>query len=252
VNKDKEKTDEAACQKWERTLSSHYQDFMLTLNIAGAKNKDYRYRVQRASAIERARSAAEAVLIASRDGLSEDAVGNMAEDLYAALCGITAAGISTERIKDVGIQLLQTIVYERPFPYSASATAAEEFNKAPERVLYRADSFTTTGIQPQEFLLAPIFPLGVAGVLFGPGGVGKSLLALQLCLSVAKRAVTASQTPTSIPDPLGYHVPVESGGASLFITLEDNDIFLIAKSRSAEKSSGCVTPRVDPINAVGK
>jgi hypothetical protein len=51
VNKDKEKTDEAACQKWERTLSSHYQDFMLTLNIAGAKNKDYRYRVQRASAI---------------------------------------------------------------------------------------------------------------------------------------------------------------------------------------------------------
>ena len=54
---------------------------------------------------------------------------------------------------------------------------------------WRLDGLTVGTPPPQRFLLAPMFPLGTAGVLFGPGGVGKSMVALHLCLAVARRAM---------------------------------------------------------------
>jgi hypothetical protein len=39
---------------------------------------------------------------------------------------------------------------------------------------YRLDRLSRGAPPPQRFLLAPLFPLGTVGLLFGPGGVGKS------------------------------------------------------------------------------
>ncbi len=86
---------------------------------------------------------------------------------------------------------------------------------------FRLDQFTSGEPRPQRFLLSPFMPLGKVGLLFGPGGVGKSLTALDLCLSVAIRDRVA---PARLPgnDALGGTVPAEAAGASVFLTLEDD------------------------------
>lgn len=87
---------------------------------------------------------------------------------------------------------------------------------------WRLDRFTSGEPPPQTFLLAPLFPLGTAGVLFGPGGVGKSMLALDLCISVARRAMMPAGGLNFAAGPLGCVVPPEGGGASIYISLEDS------------------------------
>jgi hypothetical protein len=80
----------------------------------------------------------------------------------------------------------------------------------------------TQGEPPDlQFLLEPLFPLGKLGVLFGPGGVGKSFLALDLCLEVANILPANDNGPvrTSI---LGGTVPDYARGTSIFLTLEDD------------------------------
>ncbi len=80
----------------------------------------------------------------------------------------------------------------------------------------------TQGDPPDlQFLLEPLFPLGKLGVLFGPGGVGKSFLALDLCLEVANILPANDNGPvrTSI---LGGTVPDYARGTSIFLTLEDD------------------------------
>ena len=80
----------------------------------------------------------------------------------------------------------------------------------------------TQGEPPDlQFLLEPLFPLGKLGVLFGPGGVGKSFLALDLCLEVANILPANDNGPvrTSI---LGGTVPEYARGTSIFLTLEDD------------------------------
>lgn len=102
----------------------------------------------------------------------------------------------------------------------AYARTPEPENKI-DVAAWRLDSFTK-GIPPkQKFLLDPLFPLGVAGVLFGPGGVGKSLVALDLCLAVARRALMPPGGLGFVAGPLGGSIPAEGGGASIFLTLED-------------------------------
>ncbi|MBX9752197.1 MAG: helicase RepA family protein [Roseococcus sp.] len=64
-------------------------------------------------------------------------------------------------------------------------------------------------------------PLGTVGLLFGPGGVGKSLLALDLCLAVATRDRVGGNL-VGVLGPLGGRVPAEAAGASVFLTLEDD------------------------------
>ena len=84
-------------------------------------------------------------------------------------------------------------------------------------------SFPRAGLAPppQQFLLAPLMPLGTVGLLFGPGGVGKSLVALDLCLTVATRG-RATGNLAGMGGPLGGTVPAEAAGASVFLTLEDD------------------------------
>ncbi len=80
----------------------------------------------------------------------------------------------------------------------------------------------TQGDPPDlQFLLEPLFPLGKLGVLFGPGGVGKSFCALDLCLEVANILPANDNGPvhTSI---LGGTVPDYARGTSIFLTLEDD------------------------------
>ena len=80
----------------------------------------------------------------------------------------------------------------------------------------------TQGDPPDlQFLLEPLFPLGKLGVLFGPGGVGKSFCALDLCLEVANIVPANDNGPvhTSI---LGGTVPDYARGTSIFLTLEDD------------------------------
>jgi hypothetical protein len=86
---------------------------------------------------------------------------------------------------------------------------------------FRLDQFTSGEPQPQRFLLYPFMPLGKVGLLFGPGGVGKSITALDLCLSVATRdRVSPERLPGT--HALGGTVPAEAAGASVFLTLEDD------------------------------
>lgn len=86
---------------------------------------------------------------------------------------------------------------------------------------FRLDEMTAGAPPPQQFLLAPLMPLGTVGLLFGPGGVGKSLVALDLCLAVATRA-RATGNLGGITGPLGGTVPAAAAGASVFLTLEDD------------------------------
>jgi hypothetical protein len=85
---------------------------------------------------------------------------------------------------------------------------------------FRLDRMTEGEPPPQQFLLEPIMPLGVVGLLFGEGGLGKSMAALDLALTVAQ--ASRGSLLQSLPGPLGGIVPAASGGASIFLTLEDD------------------------------
>ncbi len=90
---------------------------------------------------------------------------------------------------------------------------------------YRAGAIQSGPAPVQRFTLAPLFPLGTLSVLFGPGGVGKSLVALDLCLAVARQALKhgmGNLDHAHAAGPLGATVPREAAGASVFLTLEDS------------------------------
>jgi hypothetical protein len=86
---------------------------------------------------------------------------------------------------------------------------------------FRLDIMTAGEAPRQEFLLTPLMPLGKVGLLFGTGGLGKSLVALALCLAVATRD-RGGNTALGGPSILGGHVPLDGAGASVFLTLEDD------------------------------
>jgi hypothetical protein len=80
----------------------------------------------------------------------------------------------------------------------------------------------TEGLPPnQEYLLRPLIPLGKVGLIFGAGGIGKSLVALMLCLLVATRGRFGEVVLGGFTV-LGSQVPLEAAGASIFLTLEDD------------------------------
>lgn len=81
----------------------------------------------------------------------------------------------------------------------------------------------TQGEPPKlRFLLDGLMPLGTLGVVYGPGGVGKSLFAMDICLEVAN--LTPANDNTARPHAiLGSTVPPYARGASVFITLEDDE-----------------------------
>jgi hypothetical protein len=102
---------------------------------------------------------------------------------------------------------------------------------------WRLGDYTQGEAEAVEYCLQPYFPLGMAGVVFGEGGIGKSLQVLDLCIAVASRAEgdswaeQAREAGVTIPEgtflpftpgPFGGNVPAGGGGASLFITLEDD------------------------------
>lgn len=81
----------------------------------------------------------------------------------------------------------------------------------------------TRGEPPElRFLLDGLMPLGTLGVVYGPGGVGKSLFAMDLCLEVARPIPANDNTPPLHPI-LGCTVPAYARGASIFLTLEDDE-----------------------------
>jgi AAA domain len=87
---------------------------------------------------------------------------------------------------------------------------------------FRLDAMTEGAPPPRRFLLKPLMPLGTVGLLFGPGGVGKSLVALDLCLRCAMRLRLGDGNPTEVIGPLGGVIPADGGGATVFLTLEDD------------------------------
>jgi hypothetical protein len=86
---------------------------------------------------------------------------------------------------------------------------------------FRLDVQTAGEPPRQEFLVTPIVPLGKVGVIFGAGGIGKSLVALAMCLQVSIRGRYGEQALRGFSI-LGGHVPIEAAGASVFLTLEDD------------------------------
>jgi hypothetical protein len=103
-------------------------------------------------------------------------------------------------------------------PQPAEARAAEATCSAIDLARFRLDIMATGDPPPRRFLLAPFMPLGTVGLLFGPGGVGKSLIALELCLAVAEQTLPR----VLVSGPLGGNVPHEARGATVFLTLEDD------------------------------
>lgn len=86
---------------------------------------------------------------------------------------------------------------------------------------FRLDCLTEGDPPPRLFLLDPLMPLGTVGLLFGEGGLGKSMVALDLALLTA-RATRGCGLAGRLPGPLGGTVPMDAAGASVFITLEDD------------------------------
>jgi len=64
----------------------------------------------------------------------------------------------------------------------------------------------------------PLAPLGRAGTLFGPGGIGKSFVLLEWGCAVAKAAFTRKDQP----GPLGCTIRADAAGAAIFLTMEDD------------------------------
>jgi hypothetical protein len=86
---------------------------------------------------------------------------------------------------------------------------------------YRLDAYTQGDPPHQPFLLHPLMPLGKFGLVYGPGGVGKSLTMLLLCLLVAIRSRFGDALDPSF-SVLGATIPCDAAGASVFLTLEDD------------------------------
>lgn len=84
---------------------------------------------------------------------------------------------------------------------------------------YWLDRLTAGPPPERKWLIRGAVPLAVPVVIYGPGGVGKSMAILDLCLKVATRH---SMGP--VADPLTFlgPVPAEAAGAAVFITLEDD------------------------------
>ena len=87
---------------------------------------------------------------------------------------------------------------------------------------YRLDRLASGEPPERQFLLEPLMPLGVVGLLFGEGGLGKSMEALALAILVARAAKGNLPLGLILNGPLGGVVPQSAGGASIFLTLEDD------------------------------
>lgn len=131
--------------------------------------------------------------------------------------------------------------------------AAEELFGASRIAEYRLDNLTAGEPPRQEFLLSPLMPLGKVGLLFGAGGIGKSLVALALCLGVAIRGRFGETLLGGISN-LGGQVPLEAAGASVFLTLEDDTAEIHRRIASLDpknqrQGAPCfVIPGVDLLN----
>lgn len=105
--------------------------------------------------------------------------------------------------------------------YSPEAKPEAEAPDLGDVMRFRLDCLTEGEPPPRRFLLEPLMPLGTVGLLFGEGGLGKSMVALDLALLTA-RATRGCGLAGRLPGPLGGTVPQEAAGASVFITLEDD------------------------------
>jgi hypothetical protein len=118
---------------------------------------------------------------------------------------------------------------------------------------FRLDALSAGQPPPQEFLLAPAIPLGKVGLLFGAGGIGKSLVALSLCLLVAMRGRFGEIALGGFTT-LGGQVPLQAAGASVFLTLEDDKAEIHRRIASLDpqgrrEDAPCfVFPLVDVVN----
>jgi AAA domain len=84
---------------------------------------------------------------------------------------------------------------------------------------FRLDRFTVGEPPARQWLTRGGLPLSVAAVIFGQGAVAKSLSVLDLGLKIATRHTYG---PIVDPDSFLGPIPIETGGASIFITLEDD------------------------------
>ncbi len=119
---------------------------------------------------------------------------------------------------------------EERFPKGRRAPAATKAGKRKREAepydfgdvaRFRLDTMTQGEPPPRRFLLDPLMPMGTVGLLFGEGGLGKSMVALDLALLTA-RAVAGVGLAGRLPGPLNGTIPQDAAGASIFLTLEDD------------------------------
>ena len=112
-------------------------------------------------------------------------------------------------------------------------------HQIPAMAAYRLDRLTAGEPPLRQFTLSPLFPLGTVGVLYGPGGVGKSLVAMSLCMAVAQRAAMPSGGLGFMAGPLGGNVPPDGAGAAVFVTLEDDGAEIHRRRVSLDPGGEC-------------
>lgn len=80
----------------------------------------------------------------------------------------------------------------------------------------------------RKFIVRPYIPAGTVGIVAGPGGVGKSLLAMDLGMKVAMMSVAPKPAKKGNLNfdalcPLGGTIDPEAAGTVLFVTGEDDE-----------------------------
>eukprot|EP01037_Dinobryon_pediforme_P002743 gene2743-2782_t len=217
-------------------------------------DEDVAERTSQAFGIEAARQAVE---------METSILTKQASQLFQMFHAIGAMMEAPEITQAIYIELMEDMNFDLIFPLSGVALGsarhlspstsrlAPPSSTIPNISAYRLDRLTKGEPPPRKFALAPLFPLGTVGVIYGPGGVGKSLIAMDFCSGVARRTLPGVQNKVLMMGPLGASIPPEAGGASLMVTLEDDTAELNRRRKSLDPNGDSdeapvyVVPAVD-------
>lgn len=100
-------------------------------------------------------------------------------------------------------------------------------------VFWSAEELTQGEPPAREWITEGTVPRGVPSVIFGPGGIGKSLAILDLCVKVATRERYGGEISPGCNTVLGA-VPLNAAGATIYVTLEDDKAELHRRLRAID------------------
>lgn len=138
----------------------------------------------------------------------------------------------TDALKRAGVESVQAVSIPEGMPAKWDAADADESTRArlitnawDQPALFASLQLVTAAEMTQgtprerDWLTEGMLARSNVSTVFGPGGVGKSIAGLDLCLKTAARHLYG---PQGIADTFLGTVPAEAQGAAIFVTLEDD------------------------------